>query len=823
MRALFNNNKISNKVNSQILKLSEKIIASLYTDALFTVTNLLIKDNNKAKLICEEIGKHKAILEKTIGRSIILEAAVFDYFEQKRDFKIKAQIVGSKQLQIMAKEAITDSKTKTFTGIQLLYSVNNEIQRIKRYGSKFSLLMFDLDDFKGINDTYGHIVGDDVILLFVKLIKSNLRSIDSLYRFGGDEFAALLPETGETGAIQFAKKINHILNSTICPQISKSISASIGIAVYGQNGFNTYKSIIQAADKALYKAKAAGKDCVAINVGQSIKVLKKKNEKIANGIIEKKFKCKELVNGFAKGTSFIYEGHMYSDISNYEISKENALLEYDRIISNINSLSTDLIKMAEIVKGQLDKEHSAIYTAQDLILKDQTLLMSLKNELNLRLLNGEIIVRDVFKEIEDALLLSESDSIQQKSKDIRDLGIRLVKKMQGRETHSLSNLPPDTIIVAKQLLPSDTFFLDKKNIKGLVLSEGSKNSHCTILAKALGIPSVTMKNAHFKIPNKTELIINTFDESIFLHPNQNTLKRFTSQFNEWKKQQFHQPRTKLQSMLYKKQKITTWANVSNYDEALLALHNSAAGIGLFRIENIYMASAALPDESYLYDQFKTILQPMKGKDIILRLSDLGADKSPAYLNLKATENPVLGLRGIRLLFKHRKLLDTQLRAINKLYNEIPVKILIPMVSTDTEIKRIKKIMKNNIGNDTIQIGAMIELPAAVFNIDKILKSADFISIGSNDLLQYTMGADRENADLNPYQKSGYSILLNVIKEIAEKAKKKGVDCSLCGEWASEILYTERLLKSGLTRFSVTPSMLPQLNSTMQKIISMQKK
>jgi len=224
----------------------------------------------------------------------------------------------------------------------------------------------------------------------------------------------------------------------------------------------------------------------------------------------------------------------------------------------------------------------------------------------------------------------------------------------------------------------------------------------------------------------------------------------------------------------------------------------------------------MPDEDSLLSRFRGILNPLKGKEITIRLLDIGSDKVPPYLDLGNEINPALGLRGIRLLLNHKKLLKTQLSACIRLHREIPIKILLPMVTLPSEILTVRNLIKEMKGGEKIQIGAMIETPAAIFHIDEILKVSDFISIGTNDLFQYTMTADRENKDVAGYFDKGFNVLHRTLEEIFKKSNEASKDCTVCGEIAGDSEYIHSMLKMGLTKFSVLPNLIPRVR---QEIIN----
>jgi phosphoenolpyruvate-protein kinase (PTS system EI component) len=252
--------------------------------------------------------------------------------------------------------------------------------------------------------------------------------------------------------------------------------------------------------------------------------------------------------------------------------------------------------------------------------------------------------------------------------------------------------------------------------------------------------------------------------------------------------------------------------VSSREEALDGAAMGAEGIGLFRMEVLYLTRDTLPTEAWLMDQLKGILEPFREKDIIIRLLDLGGDKTLSYMDISERYNSFLGVRGIRLLMKNPQLLETQMRVCLKLSREFNIRIMIPMVTLVEDVLHVKALYRNlKIAMDIpgeIPIGTMIETPASVISAGAILEESDFVSIGSNDLIQYTMAADREKLNVSKYFEQGNVIIQESIRSICLLAKEMGKPCGLCGDLAQNTLYTEDLLKAGCREFSVNPAFLP---------------
>ena len=801
--------KASEDQKRKIAEITKNLGSRFYPEILFLLTYTEVGDPSLAEKICRNISVHKKRMEELLQRKVMLEVAAMDYIHSANNEDIPLMVNKGNIIKQIARQAMTDGKTVAYSGEQLKIDVQKEMDRTYRYGITFSLIMIDLDNFKAVNDSYGHQKGDQALQFFASLTVENLRKLDSLYRFGGDEFIVLLPQTSLKGAGRIAEKLQEIFNRTSCRAIEKNLSISMGVASYGGYLNNTYAKLIESADQALYMAKAKGRNLIALSREGKCEILQERKKEDTSKAKKRnqKINCQKIVPGCAIGNLFIYKDILSNRIRQYDIKPEESEIELERIRDAMNSVICDLEEMQSSVEKEINKNHGAIFLVHKLILEDKSLFIDIENELNEKLLNGEIIVRDIFRRLEKRFLLFEDPLRSEKAKDIRDIGARVIRKLQGIEDNLLSTLPADTILVSRRLLPSDTVFLDRKHVKAIITVEGSRGSHSAILARALNIPYVTIRKKIELLPNSKRAIVDSENHSIIINPDRQLIEQYTKLITE-KKSENSRQRLPIKTLKYKGRNIHLLANVSSLDESTEAVKSGAEGIGLFRMENIYMSCHSIPDADFLITRFEEILIPMKGKEITIRLVDIGSDKVPSYLDLGNEINPALGLRGVRLLLKHRKLLRTQLEACIRFNKIIPVKIMLPMVTTSSEVKKIRDIAAKIEGGENMQIGTMIETPAAIFNFDEILKASDFISIGSNDLFQYTMAADRENKEVSRYFDMGFKTLEDTIENMVRKCEEVSKDCTVCGEIAGDLDYVTSILKIGLTKFSVLPNLIP---------------
>ncbi len=530
-----------------------------------------------------------------------------------------------------------------------------------------------------------------------------------------------------------------------------------------------------------------------------------------------------LASGMAAGRAFHYRDILTRKLEIYDLKADQVEGEWRRILRAIEKVEKDLTFVKKGVQREIGSKHAAIFDVHKTILKDLGLLKEIEKELKDRQINAEQIVRDVFRRWEKKLKIADAKEIQEKADDIADIGRRLLRVLTGVEGTILSKLPYRSILFAKRLLPSDTVSLDRKKTLGIVTEQGGQTSHAAVLARALGVPMVSKIDTNLdRVPQGAPTAIDGDTGTVIVYPEKKELIHFGP---EMKKRLIEELRLakrlagkplKIRGRLF-----TIKANVASPEEVVLAQKYGCEGIGLYRIESLYMLSKSLLSEDYLYEVLAKALKPIQGKEITLRLLDLGGDKTLPYLDLNEKIDSPLGLRGVRLLLKFSNLLETQLKVFLRLSAEFKIRILVPMVSIPEDMTGIRKILdqeKEKLKgakqpfNEKIPLGAMIETPSAVLALEELIRASDFLSIGTHDLLQYTMAADREQANVASYYEAGKRLILKRLKQIAEKAAEAGIGCELCGELAGNLEFTEELVNCGLENYSVIPHLIPGLKN-----------
>ena len=679
-------------------------------------------------------------------------------------------------------------------------------------GPPLTLIMLELDKNEDSDK-------DDISSFLLSNISSQVRLTDTVYTYEKNHYVLLLSETDTDEAVKVAFNIQNWFKKQKFNTDSNSYNINIGIVAYGMHGIDTDYKMLTAADKTLCRAKESGSGLICLYQYKNIIIVEEPRNshlKFQKNAERLQFNGIPINSGLAAGNIFVYNDLLSHELESYDIGEENLETELSRIIQAIENAEKDLADMEHLVNRDLNDEYAAIFQAHRLILKDSQLINEIKKDLYEKKINGEEIVRDVFKRWEKRFLAFDDDIFRNKSQDIADISARIIQELQGIDSHILEKAPSGSIIIANRLLPSDTVNINKKNVKAIVTKEGSKSSHTAILSKAMNIPLVIVENLDLSsLNNNDTAVVDGSTGLLIINPLPEEEKNIKKQIadNQGKISDSEDYLNK-KEISYKGEKIFISAAVSNISEAEEADNYNAYGIGLFRMEVLYLSRNTFPDEETLIREIETVISPFKNRESVIRLADIGGDKILPYINTTERYNSNLGIRGVRLFRNYPRILETQLRALFKTAQRYNIKILIPMVTLLDDITFVKnmylKIKKElNIQND-IPIGAMIETPAAVLTLDSILECTDFISIGTNDLIQYTMAADREKLSVSQYYEEGNRIVQEFIRIIIEKADRKKRPAYLCGELAQNADFTKSLLNIGCRNFTAAPVMIPAL-------------
>ena len=428
---------------------------------------------------------------------------------------------------------------------------------------------------------------------------------------------------------------------------------------------------------------------------------------------------------------------------------------------------------------------------------------------------------EMFSSIDDSYM-------QARAVDVRDISNRIIACMNNVENES-QGLDGKQIICADDLAPSETVSLDKDKVLAFVTAHGSSNSHTAILARNMNIPAIIGLGDAFlsEIKDGDSAIVDGFTGEIFISPNEETSARLE------KKQKEDEEKKKLLQELKGKEnvtldgkKINIYANIGSVDNIGAVLLNDAGGIGLFRSEFLYLESNDYPTEEQQFAAYKKVLESMAGKKVIIRTLDIGADKQVDYFNLAKEENPALGYRAIRICLTRPEIFKTQLRALYRASAYGNLGIMFPMITSVSELEKIlaicaevrAELVKENIEiSDNVELGIMIETPAAAVISDLLAPMVDFFSVGTNDLTQYTLAVDRQNPEIEEFCDTHHEAILRLIEFSAQSAHKHGAWIGICGELAADTSLTERFLRMGIDELSVSPTFVLKVREAVRSV------
>jgi len=413
----------------------------------------------------------------------------------------------------------------------------------------------------------------------------------------------------------------------------------------------------------------------------------------------------------------------------------------------------------------------------------------------------------------------ESRLAQQKGADMRDISHRLSNALAGIHAHPLERIPPGAVLVACRLLPSDTLFLSTCSVAAVLLEHGHAGAHAALFVRAMGLPCIAnIHNILSTVPAHVRALVNADTGDITLHPGKADEAGFQrAVVGRRRSAAAAHARAREPAITRDGEVIAVLANVGCREDVERAMENGADGVGLYRTEQTYMGRLKPPDADELYDEMRTALEPAKGKGVCVRLLDAGADKPLPFIGFLAEPNPALGRRGIRLLSKHRPLMETQLRAILKLADDFDIRILIPMVTQPQDVVTIREAL-DRMGakrgtNACPPLGAMIETPAAALSVSAIAPHVDFLSFGTNDLTQYAFAADRDNAAVEMYFNDSDAVIFRLLRIAHDDAPR--MPLSVCGELAGRAVHIPKLLHGGIRTLSVAPPLIPVIKEAVR--------
>lgn len=539
----------------------------------------------------------------------------------------------------------------------------------------------------------------------------------------------------------------------------------------------------------------------------------------------KKFTGKGVYGAIAMGKISVFQKQ---DTLIQRTSVKDTEAEKARVEAAKTAAAEQLQAIYEKALKEVGETNAQIFEIHMMMLEDDDYNESIQNIIDTQKVNAEYavsITADNFAEMFSAM---DDAYMQARAADVRDISDRIIANLTGSVAVQ-EDSGEKHIICADDLAPSETVSLDKDKVLAFVTAHGSSNSHTAILARNMNIPAVIGVGSDFlkEVQDGTETIVDGFTGEIFVEPDEETRRRLLE------KQKADEEKKRLLLELKGKENVTRdgtkvniYANIGSVDNIGAVLLNDAGGIGLFRSEFLYLENNDYPNEEQQFLAYKRVLESMAGKKVIIRTLDIGADKQVDYFHLKKEDNPAMGYRAIRICLTRPEIFKTQLRALYRasIYGNLGV--MFPMITSVSELEKILAICEEVKAelreqgvtySDTMELGIMIETPAAAIISDRLAPMVDFFSVGTNDLTQYTLACDRQNPDIEPFIDTHHEAILRLIEMSAKNAHANGAWIGICGELAADTTLTETFLRMGINELSVSPAFVLKVRDAVRNV------
>lgn len=494
--------------------------------------------------------------------------------------------------------------------------------------------------------------------------------------------------------------------------------------------------------------------------------------------------------------------------------------EIERLNNALNIAKQELGKIKTHTEQELDAEHAEIFSAHILILNDPELVDPIKDKITSDKINAEAALDETADMFIDMFENMDNEYMRERAADIKDVTQRVMAHLLDTPLPNPALIDEEVIVIANDLTPSDTAQLNREFVKGFATDIGGRTSHSAIMARSLEIPAVVgTKETTQQISSGDIVIVDGMDGVIVINPTEDELNKYKEKQLDFEKQKEEWAKLKDEPTITKDEKRVELAgNIGTPEDVASVLENGGEAIGLYRTEFLYMDQNELPSEEKQFKAYRSVLEQMDGKPVVVRTLDVGGDKEIEYLNLPKEMNPFLGFRAIRFCLENEDVFRPQLRALLRASAYGNLKIMFPMVATLEEFRQAKAIFLDEKENlisedievsDEIELGIMVEIPSTAVLADQFAREVDFFSIGTNDLIQYTMAADRMNESVSYLYQPYHPAILNLVNNVIEAAHQEGKWAGMCGEMAGDPLAIPILLGLGLDEFSMSAtSILP---------------
>jgi phosphotransferase system enzyme I (PtsI) len=529
--------------------------------------------------------------------------------------------------------------------------------------------------------------------------------------------------------------------------------------------------------------------------------------------------------GIAIAKAFILEHPNYSVEKRTVTDVEAEIAKLDAALAQSQS---ELETIKERTLQEMGEKKAEIFASHLLILNDPELIDPVKDKIRNEQVNAEFALDETASQFIAMFENMKSEYLQERAADMRDVTKRVLNHLLGLKFMSPAEISEETIVLAEDLTPSDTAQLNRKYVKGFATNIGGRTSHSAIMARSLEIPAVVgTKDVLSQAKSGDLIIVDGLDGAVFVNPSDEVVAEYRQKLQAYEKQREEWRKLRDEATVSTDGvHVELAANIGTPNDVAGVLENGGEGVGLYRTEFLYMGRDKLPSEDVQYNAYKTVLEKMEGKPVVVRTLDIGGDKELPYLDLPKEMNPFLGFRAVRLCLDRQDIFRTQLRALLRASVHGNLRIMFPMIATLGEFREAKAILLEEKAklasegvevSEEIQLGIMVEIPSTAVLADQFAKEVDFFSIGTNDLIQYTMAADRMNERVSylyqPYNPS----ILRLIKMVIDAAHANGRWAGMCGEMAGDATAIPLLLGLGLDEFSMSATSILPARSQISKL------